>query len=591
MKVLCMRAVFCVMVIQVAIANTNPAPNPSTINYSTMPSASASQVRATAHDYSAWFGAIFDARMALKTGDSALAQKALDDIDGDFNSAIMQALHDARTAPSEQNLAQLSTLLYNMQQSEMPYTNKAEVRTKFAQKMSPAYQALLLALDDFGTNQNSAALKNAYDTFNQTWVSAESAMRTHDKSRYGKMELNMALLRAQIEGGHDITTMRTHIDSIGTLIDGFAKGQVLTAPTANTTMDNATMDADINSAKSLLVQARSYYANKQDEQGAQKISDFLQNWADIELEIRRYDLGLYRQIEQDLPLVLAKGAGEIHTLDAIIAGMDSMGGRAYGAFDVALILLREGVEALLIVMALVLAMGKAGQSRAKAWVYIGALAGLTASALVAYFIGVWFPKAQASREFMEGVVGIVAVAVMLFIGAWLHSKSNMRAWTAFIQKHSSQALATGGFLALASTSFLAVFREGAETVLFYAGILPYIKLGDFWLGIVCAFAILAIIAIIMQKFAGKIALHKLFGILGLVIYVLGFKILGVSIHALQLIGALAYTAIDIGTQNMSMPNIEWIGLYSSWQGIGAQGLYVILAIMLYFKHKSTSKNA
>ena len=74
--------------------------------------------------------------------------------------------------------------------------------------------------------------------------------------------------------------------------------------------------------------------------------------------------------------------------------------------------------------------------------------------------------------------------MILTIGAWLHSKSSLNAWQAYIKKHMNKALTTGSFISLFALSFLSVFREGAETILFYVGILPNISTESFALVLV-----------------------------------------------------------------------------------------------------------
>lgn len=131
-------------------------------------------------------------------------------------------------------------------------------------------------------------------------------------------------------------------------------------------------------------------------------------------------------------------------------------------------------------------------------------------------------------------------------------------------------MATGSLLSLTLLSFLSVFREGAETVLFYAGMLPQISTQDFLLGIALALLILAVIALLMAKTSAKLPIHRLFNVMTWMIYGLGFKILGVSINGLQLTQMLPRHLCD------ALPNLPFIGFYSSWEGIAAQTCYLLL---------------
>lgn len=179
----------------------------------------------------------------------------------------------------------------------------------------------------------------------------------------------------------------------------------------------------------------------------------------------------------------------------------------------------------------------------------------------------------ANRETLEGVIGIVAVVMMMGVGAWLHSKSNIKAWNRYIQNELGRAMTTGSFISLFLLAFLSVFREGAETILFYVGILPKIMMSDFLLGIAMALVILAVVAVILFKTSVKLPIPLLFKILTATIYFLGFKILGVSISALQLTNHLPRTTIDL-------PSVAWAGFYPSMQGLLAQALYIAVIICL-----------
>jgi len=241
-----------------------------------------------------------------------------------------------------------------------------------------------------------------------------------------------------------------------------------------------------------------------------------------------------------------------------------------------LILLREGVEALLIVMALVTTLKAAKMRKGLKWVYGGAIAGVLASAAIALVLQVAFPAVTsgANREIIEGGVGIFAVVMMILIGIWLHSKSSVKQWNAFMDRQMKTVTATGSFVSMFALSFLAVFREGAETILFYVGIIPRITTANFLLGIGLAIAVLIIIAVAMTKASQAIQPHRIFFILTLLIYALAFKMLGVSIHALQLTNILPSHLVN------GLPTIDWAGIYPSWEVLLPQGIFVALIALV-----------
>lgn len=95
--------------------------------------------------------------------------------------------------------------------------------------------------------------------------------------------------------------------------------------------------------------------------------------------------------------------------------------------------------------------------------------------------------AAESREYIEGIIGIVAVLMMLTVGAWLHKKTNIAHWNQYIRDNIGKALAKGSLLSMAMLSFLSIFREGAETIIFYAGMAPSMDFSQLIIGIGIAF--------------------------------------------------------------------------------------------------------
>ena len=178
---------------------------------------------------------------------------------------------------------------------------------------------------------------------------------------------------------------------------------------------------------------------------------------------------------------------------------------------------------------------------------------------------------------IEGAVGIFAVAMMILIGIWLHSKSSVKKWNTFMESQMETVTKTGSFVSMFALSFLAVFREGAETILFYVGILPRISSFEFVLGISLALLILVVIAVVMNKASQFFLPYKVFFILTWMIYALAFKMMGVSVHALQL--------IDMAPNHLltGFPTIDLLGIYPSWEGLASQLIFVVIVLIVTFR--------
>lgn len=163
--------------------------------------------------------------------------------------------------------------------------------------------------------------------------------------------------------------------------------------------------------------------------------------------------------------------------------------------------------------------------------------------------------------------------MMLTVGVWLHSKFNIQSWNRYIGKQMDQAIATGSLISFALISFLSIFREGAETIIFYAGMAPYMGFTQLMIGIGIAAAILVVVGFVMLRYSTRIPVSPFLKGATLLIYVIAFKILGVSIHSLQVSQVLPNHSIH------SFPFIEWIGLYPTWETMLPQvGLLIVIGI-------------
>jgi high-affinity iron transporter len=179
----------------------------------------------------------------------------------------------------------------------------------------------------------------------------------------------------------------------------------------------------------------------------------------------------------------------------------------------------------------------------------------------------------ASREFIEGATLLVAVAVLFSVSYWLISKVEAAKWQQFIREKVNTALEHGGGRALAFVAFLAVYREGAETALFYQALFnegPHVVL-PISLGIIVGFAALGVIFTLFYRFGVRIPLRPFFSVTSVLLYYMAFVFTGKGIRELQEGDIISLSAIR------GFPHVEWLGLYPSWEGVLAQ-----LALLLLF---------
>lgn len=547
------------------------------------------QAESTYRDY---FIAISDALMQTKQQQDEEAQKTLVRFNEEWQNvtsaqatqkkAVDEALalalrtdsHDDRLAA----LTDLSNALVALDKAENPVDEAAQ-RAAFGQKMKPVLQTFEQAV----AAEDVAALDAAYKTFNASWNKNERPVREQSIAMYGQIETQMAFIRIAIsEDEPDMAAIQANFDDLKQSITDFVAGKE-TAEVVEGEFSLQTLLDHIAVAKGAI-------ADEDYNTAADEIRAFIMVWPRVEMDISTRDGKLYTKIESTMPLVVSGLTKKDVDADAIDAQLDEFATAIsliaektdYTFWDAALILLREGLEAMLIIMALVTFLQRANQQHLKKWVYVGALAGVVLSVAAAFAMSLVFSASSmdANREIIEGYVGLIAAAMMIGVGVWLHTKSTANAWNDYIERQMGRAISTGSVVAMAMISFLSVFREGAETVIFYMGIAPSITAGELALGVLVAVVVLALVAFMFVKTSVKIPIHLFFKIATVLIYVLAFKIIGVSVHTLQLMNKVPTHIVD------GVPMVPVIGLYPTVETVVAQTILLsIIAVTMVWQKR------
>ncbi|MGB7212549.1 MAG: cytochrome c/FTR1 family iron permease [Gemmatimonadales bacterium] len=241
------------------------------------------------------------------------------------------------------------------------------------------------------------------------------------------------------------------------------------------------------------------------------------------------------------------------------------------------LLLREGLEAILIVGALIAFLLKTGAKERIRDVHIGVAAAIAASLLTAVALETIFEVTAASREALEGGTMVVATVVLFYVSYWLLSKMEVAKWNRFVKSKVQDAVTGGSALALASVAFLAVYREGCETVLFYKALFLSGGSGNAVLPIVAGMVVagigLAIIYVAINRFGVKIPLKPFFAVTSAFLYYMSFVFAGKGIAELQGAGVVSLTPF---TPEIRFPSL---GIYSTWETMSAQALLVLLLLV------------
>lgn len=240
------------------------------------------------------------------------------------------------------------------------------------------------------------------------------------------------------------------------------------------------------------------------------------------------------------------------------------------------VLLREGLEAILVVAAIIAYLVKSGHRDKVGHIYWGIAAGLVASGLVALLFTLLFNGNGPQQEILEGVVALVAMLMLLYTSNWMLSKSSVESWNRYIRSRTVAAISKGSVISLALLSFLAVFREGAETVMFYQAIFAMAPGGsrEIWTGFAAAAVVLIIVFVLIRFTSVKIPIRPFFIITSLLMAVMVVIFAGGGVHAL-IEGDLVPATYLPG-----VPTSDWIGLYPYTQTIGAQILAALVVVVL-----------
>jgi high-affinity iron transporter len=243
-----------------------------------------------------------------------------------------------------------------------------------------------------------------------------------------------------------------------------------------------------------------------------------------------------------------------------------------GFADSFLIILREGFEAMLIIGAIVAMLMRTGNRRRVKEVWLGALAALAASAVTAFVLQTTLRALPATREVIEGVTMLIAVVVLFSVSYWILSKVESDKWRAYIDSRVGAAIAGGGRTALAGVAFLVVYREGAETALFYQALMQSsnASVPHILAGLAMGALVLSAVYFLSNKLTARLPLRKFFAVTGTLLYAMAFVFMGKGLRELQEGGALGSTPIA------GWPTIDALGVYPSVETLAGQLLLVAL---------------
>ncbi|HCD90054.1 MAG TPA: iron permease [Algoriphagus sp.] len=243
------------------------------------------------------------------------------------------------------------------------------------------------------------------------------------------------------------------------------------------------------------------------------------------------------------------------------------------------IMLREGLEAFLI-LALILALIRSSRlKKALPWVHGGWITAILLG-VAGWFFSDWVIGISGkNREIMEGMISLVAVIVLAFVGFWLHDHSHAKNWKKFIEEKISKQLKKDKMFGIAFFSFMVVFREAFESILFLQAISLETQpahQSSIGLGVLAAFVMISLFAILFVRYSKKIPVRQLFRYSAWAITLLALILIGKGVHSIQEAGWLSVTGFPVSV------SVDWLGIYPTIETISAQVVLLLLMLLLYY---------
>ncbi len=244
-------------------------------------------------------------------------------------------------------------------------------------------------------------------------------------------------------------------------------------------------------------------------------------------------------------------------------------------FQSLVLLLREGLEAILVVGALMTFLVKTGAGHRRRDLHVGVVAAIAASLLTAVLLETIFEVTRTQQESLEGGVMLLATGMLFYVSYWLLSKMEVGKWNRFVKSRVQDAVTSGSALALASVAFLAVYREGFETVLFYKALflagsgstLPVLA------GMLLGGVGLAAIYLAINSYGVRIPLKPFFGVTSAFLYYMAFVFAGKGIAELQEGSVIPTTVIPWG------PRLPALGIYPTVESLSLQGVLLLFLVI------------
>jgi high-affinity iron transporter len=343
-------------------------------------------------------------------------------------------------------------------------------------------------------------------------------------------------------------------------------------------------------ARTLMSEAMGLYEKGEKEKAYQKaVEAYLEGFELVEPALFARNLSFGRDLESKITSfrsALRRGdaVGEVRKLyQEIDVGLTQASqllssanqlADIYIFLNASLIILREGLEAALVLAAILAFLRVTGAAGVTQYIHLGWVLALMAGILTWVLAQTVLDISGSQRESMEGFTALAAAVVLLYVGYWLHTKAEAQRWQRFVREKVHDALSGQRILTLVGISFFTVYREAFETVLFYQAL--YLQVpnspGPVIWGFVVGTGLLGIVVFALLKLGLKIPINYFFGVTGAFLYLLALTFAGQGVKELQTAGWISVTPLAFP------PPVDFLGIYPTLETLLAQGVIVLVLL-------------
>ncbi|WP_294883619.1 FTR1 family protein [uncultured Gilliamella sp.] len=251
-----------------------------------------------------------------------------------------------------------------------------------------------------------------------------------------------------------------------------------------------------------------------------------------------------------------------------------------------IIIFREGLEAILVIAAISAYLVRSDNKPMLKVVYLSSLFAVFASVLAAIALHTIVGLSGANQEIMEGAAMLLATVVLFFISNWMLSKSESKAWKNYVEGKVQSAVSTGSSFALGFAAFLAVFREGAETIIFYQAMLADAKdhMDMVWYGLGIGTIVLTLVFIVIRFGSVKLPLKPFFICTSALMYLMAIAFAGGGVKELQEADIIPVTPVDF------VHSVEVLGIYPTVETLVPQLVMLVVVMLSIMYYKKYHKN-